>query len=204
VRDTRHTDTARPMNDTTRFDRNANIVLVGMPGAGKSTVGIILAKLAARNFVDTDVLIQIREQCTLQDIVDSEGHMSLRATEERAILDLHCERHVIATGGSAAYSPAAMEHLRSNGIVVFLDVPFKMVEMRISNLATRGIARRADQTLRDLFDERHPLYVKYADVHIECGALAQEPLAELLCRRLGREFPALGLGGASVERREHV
>ena len=94
----------------------SNIVLIGMPGSGKSTVGIVLAKLTSRDFVDTDVLIQTSQGRTLQDIVDTEGYMVLREIEERILLKLDCINHVIATGGSAVYSHAAMTHLKSNGI----------------------------------------------------------------------------------------
>lgn len=151
-----------------------NIVLIGMPGAGKSTVGVLLAKETARGFVDTDLSIQEAEQRSLQDILDSEGYLQLRAIEERVLLTLELTHHVVATGGSAAYSEPAMRHLRTGGVVVFLEVHPDTLLARISNFGTRGIARRPDQTWEDLFAEREALYRKYADIVVPCGNLSHE------------------------------
>ena len=156
----------------------SNIVLIGMPGSGKSTVGIVLAKLISCNFVDTDVLIQISQGRTLQDIVDTEGYMALREIEERILLKLDCFDHVIATGGSAVYSHAAMTHLKSNGVVVFLKVELPILKSRIHDFATRGLAKRPEQSIEDLFEERFVLYTKYADVTIECKDFTQEEVCE--------------------------
>ena len=156
----------------------SNIVLIGMPGSGKSTVGIILAKLTSCDFVDTDVLIQISQGRTLQDIVDTEGYMTLREIEERILLKLDCFDHVIATGGSAVYSHTAMTHLKSNGVVVFLNVELPILKSRIHDFATRGLAKRPDQSIEDLFEERFVLYTKYADVTIECKDFTQEEVCE--------------------------
>jgi shikimate kinase len=156
----------------------SNIVLIGMPGSGKSTVGIILAKLTSCNFVDTDVLIQTSQRRTLQDIVDTEGYMVLREIEERILLKLDCFDHVIATGGSAVYSHAAMTHLKSNGVVVFLKVELPILESRIHDFATRGLVKRPEQSIEDLFEERFALYTKYADVTIECKDFTQEEVCE--------------------------
>jgi shikimate kinase len=161
-----------------------NIVLIGMPGAGKSTVGVILAKRTSRDFIDTDVLIQISEGRFLQDIVDTEGHMALRRIEEDVILGLHCDHHVIATGGSAVYSPAAMEHLKSKGIAVFLDVDLPTLESRIRDFDTRGLAKRPDQSLTELFEERILLYRKYADVTVDCAGLSQEEVCAQIIKRV--------------------
>lgn len=143
-----------------------NIVLVGMPGAGKSTAGVILAKELCREFIDTDVLIQTIEKVSLQRIIDTRGYLELRAIEERTIMGVECRNHVIATGGSAVYSEPAMLHLKKNGVIVFLEITFKEIFRRISNFATRGLARREDQTLEDLFAERDQLYRKYADITV--------------------------------------
>jgi shikimate kinase len=156
----------------------SNIVLIGMPGSGKSTVGIILAKLTSCHFVDTDILIQTSQGRTLQDIVDTEGYMVLREIEERILLKLDCFDHVIATGGSAVYSHAAMTHLKSNGVVVFLKVELPILESRIHDFATRGLAKRPEQSIEDLFEERFVLYTKYADVTIECKDFTQEEVCE--------------------------
>jgi shikimate kinase len=166
-------------------NRRSNIVLIGMPGAGKSTVGVILAKHTSRSFVDTDVLIQTSEKRPLQQIVDEDGHMALRGIEERILLGLDLSNHVIATGGSAAYSDAAMKHLRRNGIVVFLHVPFAEIQRRVRDFETRGIARAPQQSFADLFEERFALYQTYADITIACEELNQEQVSETIRRRLG-------------------
>ena len=155
----------------------ANLTLIGMPGAGKSTVGIILAKELGFGFIDTDVLIQINEQKTLQQIIDESDHLNLRAIEEREILKLNIDHHVIATGGSAAYSEKAMNHLRSISTLIFLQADFEVIEKRIHNFESRGIAKAKGQTFRELFEERQILYRKYADITIDCNELDQENLA---------------------------
>jgi len=166
-------------------DNNTSIVLIGMPGAGKSTIGVMLAKLTCRSFVDTDVLIQSSQGKTLQDIVDREGHLALRSIEEQVILKVDCRNCVIATGGSAVYSPAAMAHLRQNGMVIYLDAELSVLEARVQDLDTRGLAKRPDQSFRELYEERTPLYAKYADITIESGNLAHEEI----CARIIEELP---------------
>jgi shikimate kinase len=162
----------------------SNTVLIGMPGSGKSTVGVLLARRTARGFVDTDRLIRESTGRTLQDIVDSDGHMALRKIEEDLLVNLDYHDHVIATGGSAVYSQAAMEHLKADGFIVFLDVDLATLESRVRDSATRGLAKRPDQTLADLFEERLPLYAKYADVSVSCGGLTDEEV----CSRIMGEL----------------
>jgi shikimate kinase len=162
----------------------SNVVLIGMPGSGKSTVGVLLAKETGRGFVDTDVLIQTGQGRTLQDIVDVEGYMALRRIEEETILALSCRNHVIATGGSAAYSRAAMEHLKTDGVTVFLEVRLATLQRRIRNYATRGLAKRPDQSLADLFEERCGLYNRYGDIRVECSDLDQDQTCEAIVRCL--------------------
>jgi shikimate kinase len=163
--------------------KHKNIVLIGMPGAGKSTIGVILAKLASMSFIDTDVTIKTVHQRTLQDILDADGYMELRRIEEEILLGLDLEDHVIATGGSAAYSEPAMMHLKKNAMVVFLDVALPVLEQRIHNFATRGLAKRDDQSFEDLFDERSHLYEKYADIRLDCGNLSQEEICDVILER---------------------
>jgi shikimate kinase len=165
----------------------SNIVLIGMPGSGKSTVGIILAKMGALDFVDTDVLIQLREDRTLQQIVDGEGHMELRRIEEEVLLDVDLTDHVIATGGSAAYSDKAMNHLKRDGLVIFLEADLDCLRSRIRNYETRGLAKRPDQSFQDLFDERQRLYTTYADVTVNCSKLSQEQVCEQIIDNI-KEF----------------
>jgi shikimate kinase len=154
-----------------------NIVLIGMPGAGKSTVGVLLAKELGLNFIDTDVLIQVREKQTLQELLDVKGYLALRAAEEKVLLSLFDGSDeyagvVVATGGSAVYSEAGMRNLASNATIVYLDVPLAELRCRVKNYDERGIAARADQTFEDLFTERNRLYSQYAQLTVEafsCG-----------------------------------
>lgn len=153
---------------------DSNIVLIGMPGAGKSTVGVILAKQISCGFVDTDLLIQSSQGRVLQDIVDRDGPLALRKVEEEVLLRLSYCNHVIATGGSAPYSDASMSHLKSKGIVIFLNVDLPTLESRVNDFKTRGLAKRRNQSFADLFYERFALYNKYADVTINCTGLTQD------------------------------
>jgi len=162
----------------------SNLTLIGMPGAGKSTVGVILAKNLGLGFVDTDILIQEREQTTLQQILDKRGHLALRSIEEAVILDLEVENQIIATGGSAAYSEPAMQHLQRLSTIVFLDVDFATVQRRIHNFSSRGIAKTAEQSFADLFAERQALYRRYADIIIDASRLDQEEVAAQIAREL--------------------
>jgi shikimate kinase len=160
-----------------------NIVLIGMPGSGKSTVGVILAKKTMRDFVDTDILIQKSQSRPLQDIVDNDGYLALRAIEEQALLGLHVRNHVISTGGSAVYGERAMEHLKAGGIAVFLDVTLDTLESRVPDFSTRGLAKRPDQSFAELFDERNALYRKYADVTVKCDGLTPEQVCAAILEK---------------------
>lgn len=156
--------------------RGDSLILIGMPGAGKSTIGVLLAKELAKGFVDTDLLIQEREGKSLQDIVREAGYQRLRKVEEEVLLDVHYPNHVIATGGSAVYSDAAMRHLKAVGRVVFLDVPLEELEDRIRDYAGRGIACPPGQSLETIYGERFELYQKYADIIVDCGAKKQNDI----------------------------
>lgn len=158
----------------------SNIVLVGMPGSGKSTVGVLLAKLMRRGFVDTDLLIQSSSGRSLQDVVDTDGYLELRKIEEKVLLGLSLRNQVIATGGSAVYSSAAMEHLKAEGVVVFLKVNMATLTSRVKDYETRGLAKRKDQTLADLFAERSALYALYADITIECDTIGHDAVVALI------------------------
>lgn len=155
-----------------------NLVFIGMPGSGKSTVGVLVAKRLGLGFVDTDLLIQQQAGRTLQEIVDQDGYLALRRIEEQILLTLEVEGQVISTGGSAVYSEAAMTHLRQNGTVVFLDIPLDEVRRRIGNYSLRGISRRPDQSLEALFEERFALYTRYADLTIKGQGLNQEQVCQ--------------------------
>lgn len=164
----------------------SNIVLIGMPGSGKSTVGVILAKKTSRAFLDTDLLIQTSQHRSLQDIVDSDGHTALRKIEENVLLDISVRNHVIATGGSAAYSHQGMIHLGSSGTIVFLDVTLATLESRIGDFSTRGIAKRPEQSFSELYDERFALYTKYADITIQSDGMTQEQACEQIIHELNK------------------
>jgi len=161
----------------------SNITLIGMPGAGKSTIGIILAKALSFGFLDTDILIQINQQKSLQQIIDESDHLNLRKIEKEEILKINMVNHIIATGGSAVYSEKAMNHLKSISIIIFLKVGYDEITRRIHNVNTRGIAKSADQTLIDLFNERQILYKKYSELTVDCNDLDQEEIAEKISRK---------------------
>ncbi|MDN3640594.1 shikimate kinase [Simiduia curdlanivorans] len=161
-----------------------SIILIGMPGAGKSTIGVVLAKELAKDFIDTDVLIQVREKQTLQEIMDASDYLNLRRIEEEVLLETDLPNHVIATGGSAVYGDAGMQHLKTYGPVVFLSVSLNELRRRIHNYESRGIARRPDQSFDDVFAERNRLYREYADIVVECDGLNQAEVIESLRAQL--------------------
>jgi len=144
-----------------------NITLIGMPGAGKSTVGHLLAKHLQFEFIDTDKLIYQQQQRTLQNIINQDGYMQLRQFEEQAVLSIVTEKAVIATGGSTVYSTTAMQHLSRLSHIVYLSVPYEIIECRIKDLDTRGLAKQAHQSLHDLYVERTELYEKYAEITVD-------------------------------------
>lgn len=148
-----------------------SIVLIGMPGAGKSTIGILLAKELGLDFIDTDISIQVRWGKTLQQITDESGYMVLRDYEEQVLLSENIDHKVVATGGSAVYSDAGMARLKASAKVIFLDVSLPALQQRVTNFDTRGIARRPEQSFEDLFAERSLLYQRYADIRIDCSNL---------------------------------
>ncbi len=156
-----------------------------MPGAGKSTVGVHLAKYVAKDFLDSDISIQLREERTLQEIIDAEGFMRLREIEEEVLLSLNYTNHVISTGGSAVYSEKAMTYLRKDGVIVFLDVTLDTIRKRVRDFDTRGIAKQDDQTFEDLFQERFELYSKFSDLRINCKELTQEQITWTIKEELG-------------------
>jgi len=165
--------------------KDRNIVLIGMPGVGKSTVGVLLAKALGRYFLDTDVLIQAIQDRSLQDIIDSDGLAAFRKIEEDYILCTDLTNAVIATGGSVVYSKEAMRHLSAHGVIVHLDLPVDKIEQRIRNLPTRGVVMEKGQTIRSLYDQRQPLYRRYAQLTIDCTDKTHEQIvaeiAQLLC-----------------------
>lgn len=157
-----------------------NIVLIGMPGAGKSTVGVVLAKHAGFQFVDSDLVIQQQTGMLLHEIITKEGDNGFRQVENRINASLQAKHSVIATGGSVIYGREAMKHLREIGTVVYLRLSCESIAERLGDLKERGVTLREGQTLQELYDERVPLYERYADVTVDCEKKAiREIVAEI-------------------------
>lgn len=148
-----------------------SIVLIGMPGCGKSTVGVALARALGMTFVDSDLVIQRTENATLAQLLDRHGDEGFRLIEEKVNASLEAENSVIATGGSVVYGPRAMAHLREIGTVVYLQLSYPAIEARLGDLHARGVTIKPGQTLRDLYNERCPLYERYAHVVLPCDEL---------------------------------
>lgn len=144
--------------------KDNNIVLIGMPGCGKSTVGVILAKTMGYRFLDSDLVIQEQENRLLSEIIAQEGIGAFEQIENRINASICVQKTVIATGGSVVYGQDAMRHFQQTGVVVYIELPYEELTRRLSDLTKRGVVIRKGQTLRDLYDERRPLYEQYADV----------------------------------------
>lgn len=145
-----------------------NVILIGMPGSGKSTVGVLLAKTMGFDFLDADLLIQKREGLLLQEILDKRGLEAFLSAEEAAIRSINCRRTVIAPGGSAVCRVGGMKHLKNLGPLIYLRVPMRELVRRVTNLSSRGIAMEPGQTLADVMAIREPLYERYADLTVDC------------------------------------
>ncbi|MCH5262735.1 MAG: shikimate kinase [Lachnospiraceae bacterium] len=150
----------------------ANIVLIGMPGAGKSTVGVVLAKKLGFAFVDSDLVIQEKEGKLLHEIISQRGVDGFWAVEEAVNVSMEADRTVIATGGSAVYGSRAMEHFQNIGTVVYLKLSLDAIADRLGDLNERGVTLREGQNLIQLYEERAPLYEKYANITIDCEHLS--------------------------------
>ena len=162
------------------MDGKSNIVLIGMPASGKSTIGVQLAKWLSMGYIDTDLLVQARAGQSMQAFQDANGMEAYRTLECETVKSLVCENCVIATGGSAVYCEAAMLHLKEIAAVVFLHVPIAEIKLRIGSIVERGVVIRPGMTLDDLEEERRPLYLKYADATVDCAGKTQQELLKTI------------------------
>lgn len=171
------------MNSVNNVD---NIVLIGMPGVGKSTIGVILAKVLGYNFIDTDILIQEKTGKLLFQIIQESGIDDFINIENNVNKELSVEKSVIATGGSVVYGKEAMEHLKSIGKIIYLKQNFERINERVSNINGRGVVLRDNQTFLDLYNERTPLYEKYADIVLDEEDLSIEDTLKKLIYELNK------------------
>lgn len=163
-----------------------NIILIGMSGAGKSTLGVLLAKALGKDFADTDLYIQQKEKRLLQEIIDAEGIEYFMQVEEDVVSNLAFENTVIATGGSVVYSEKIMDALKSNAVAVYLYVSYGKLAARVGNISTRGIVMRKGSTYEDVYNERLPLYEKYADITVDCSSMDIESCVEQIVKQLNK------------------
>lgn len=166
----------------------ATISLIGMPGAGKSTVGVILAKLTGLRFVDTDLDIQVREHATLQEIIEQHGYLHLRKVEEEVLLSIDLDQAIISTGGSVVYSEACMRRLQEAGPVVYLAADLATLEQRVAVAPLRGIASDTSQSFAEVYAERTPLYRRYACITVDATAGCAEVVANDILGQLGINY----------------
>ena len=163
-----------------------NIILIGMSGAGKSTLGVLLAKALGKDFADTDLYIQQKEKRLLQEIIDAEGIEYFMQVEEDVVSNLAFENTVIATGGSVVYSEKIMDVLKANAVAVYLYVSYGKLAARVGNISTRGIVMRKGSTYEDVYNERLPLYEKYADITVDCSSMDIESCVEQIVKQLNK------------------
>ena len=161
-----------------------NVVLIGMPDCGKSTLGVLLAKALMMDFVDTDLIMQNRFGKPLQQLVDDLGPEGFSKAEEDCICSLNLQNTVIATGGSVALEERAMQHLSQNSTIVFVKLTYETIESRLKNISTRGITLKKGQTLRDLYDYRQPYYHRWGQIVVESESKDIEQTVEMLVNSL--------------------
>ena len=165
----------------------SNIILIGMPGSGKSTIGVVLAKRLGYEFVDSDLLIQKKTGMLLHQIISRKGTDGFLVVENEVNSSLQAEESVIATGGSAVYGKEAMAHLAKLGPVVYLDLSYQSIKKRLGNLEERGVVLQQGQSLWELYQERLPLYQKYADITIRCNKKGMKEIVAEIEKRVRRQ-----------------
>lgn len=161
-----------------------NIILIGMPGCGKSTVGVLLAKTLLKGFCDTDLLIQEREGTELYKIIGERGTAEFARIENEVVASVKASNCVIATGGSVIFGEDAMKNLKELGTVVYIKLPLAEIERRVKNITTRGIVMEPGETLASVYDQRTPLYEKYADIIVPCKRAPLEKTVERIIKAL--------------------
>lgn len=166
----------------------SNIVLIGMAGSGKSTVGAALAGFLRLDFIDVDMLIEADQHAPLQDLLNDLGVQGFRNLEEKVILSMQYRNHVIATGGSAIYSDAGISHLKRSAVLVLLDVALPVLQQRVGDCSMRGLVKTEDQSFSQLFEERSPLYQKHADIIISCGDKSVTSVCKLIKEQVPDTF----------------
>lgn len=167
-----------------------NVILIGMPGAGKSTVGVVLAKNLGYRFLDSDICIQEQEKMRLHEIISEKGLAAFLEIENRVNASLETEKNVIATGGSAIYGKEAMKHLSEMGTIVYLELPYEEIRDRLGDLSKRGVALKDNQTLLELYEERIPYYEKHANIVINCKGKGIREIVEELAYRINERGSA--------------
>jgi shikimate kinase len=162
-----------------------NVILIGMPGVGKSTVGVLAAKRLGFAFIDTDIYIQVREGRSLQELIRTHGADEFCRIEETHILTIAVDSHVIAPGGSVVYRPNAMAHLKANGVAVHLDISVERLKRRLDDVDARGVVIGPGQTIESLYAERRPLYLQHADATVATDGLTPDQVVARVLAAVG-------------------
>lgn len=161
-----------------------NIILIGMPGSGKSTVGVVLAKKLGFQFIDSDLVIQEQSGKLLYQLIEELGEAGFLVLENKINAQIQADKSVIATGGSAVYGEEAMRHFKKTGTVVYLKLPYEELEVRLGDLHKRGVVIKKGSSLRELYEERTPLYEKYADIIVDCSGIDLRNVVELIAAQV--------------------
>lgn len=160
----------------------SNIILIGMPGAGKSTIGVVLAKKLGFSFVDTDLVIQEKQKMLLHEILEEYGQEGFNEVENDILSDIFAKNSIIATGGSAVYGREAMQNMKELGKIVYLEISYEELQHRLGDLEERGVSMKEGQSIRSLYEERLPLYEQYADITVDCDGKSIREIVTEICK----------------------